>query len=32
MKPGEIEERVNWLLANQQGSAPPAIVKHLDEK
>jgi len=32
MKPGEIEERVNWLLAGQQGNAPQAVVKHLDEK
>ena len=32
MKPGEIEERVNWLLAGQQGTPPPTVVKHLDEK
>ena len=32
MQPGEIEERVDWLLNGQQGPAPAAVVKHLDEK
>ena len=32
MRPGEIEERVNWLLNGQHGSAPAAVVKHLDPK
>jgi len=32
MRLGEIEERVDWLLRNQEGNAPPAVVRHLDEK
>lgn len=32
MRPGEIEERVNWLLHNQKGDAPALLVKHLDSK
>lgn len=32
IRPGEIEERVDWLLRNQEGNAPAAVVKHLDEK
>jgi thiol-disulfide isomerase/thioredoxin len=32
MRPGEIEERVDWLLRNQQGDAPALLVKHLDSK
>jgi thiol-disulfide isomerase/thioredoxin len=32
MRPGEIEERVDWLLRNRAGSAPPAVATHLDEK
>ena len=32
MRPGEIEERVDWLLKGQQGSSPEAVVKHLDPK
>jgi thiol-disulfide isomerase/thioredoxin len=32
MRPGEIDERVDWLLRNQQGAAPSAVVRHLDEK
>jgi thiol-disulfide isomerase/thioredoxin len=32
MRPGEIEERLNWLLGDRQGTAPVAIVKHLEEK
>jgi thiol-disulfide isomerase/thioredoxin len=32
MSPGEIEERVDWLLCDQQGNTPPAVVTHLDEK
>lgn len=32
MRPGEIQGRVDWLLHNRQGSAPAAVVKHLDEK
>jgi thiol-disulfide isomerase/thioredoxin len=32
MRPGEIEERLDWLLGGQQGTAPPAVVKHLEEK
>jgi thiol-disulfide isomerase/thioredoxin len=32
MRPGEIEERVDWLLRNQQGDAPALLVKHLDAK
>jgi thiol-disulfide isomerase/thioredoxin len=37
MRPGEIEERVDWLLNRQQGTgpngtAPVALVKHLDPK
>lgn len=31
MRPGEIEERVDWLLRDRQGNAPPELVKHLDE-
>jgi len=32
MRPGEIEERLDWLLRGQQGNAPAALVNHLDEK
>ena len=32
MRPGEIEERVDWLLSGRQGSAPEALIKHLDAK
>jgi hypothetical protein len=32
MRPGEIEERLDWLLGDRQGTAPAAIVKHLEEK
>jgi thiol-disulfide isomerase/thioredoxin len=32
MRPGEIQERVDWLLRGRQGSAPPALVTHLDEQ
>ncbi|WP_263357778.1 TlpA family protein disulfide reductase [Acidicapsa ligni] len=32
MRPGEIEERVEWLLGKKQSSEPLALVKHLDEK
>lgn len=31
MRPGEIEERVDWLLGGQKGTAPEAVVKHLDK-
>ena len=31
IKPGELEERIDWLLSNRQGPMPPALVKHLDE-
>ena len=32
MRPGEIEERVDWLLSDRQKPAPPALVKHLEDK
>ena len=32
MRPGEIEERVEWLLRDRAGSTPLAVVTHLDEK
>jgi thiol-disulfide isomerase/thioredoxin len=32
MRPGEIEERVDWLLRNMQGNPPEALVKHLEAK
>jgi thiol-disulfide isomerase/thioredoxin len=32
MRPGEIEERVDWLLRGQEGNAPAALVTHLDER
>lgn len=32
MRPGEIEERLDWLLGGQKGTAPEAVVKHLDPK
>jgi thiol-disulfide isomerase/thioredoxin len=32
MRPGEIEERIDWLLSDRHGTAPAARVKHLDEK
>jgi thiol-disulfide isomerase/thioredoxin len=32
MRPGEIEERVDWLLNGQKGTAPEAVVRHLEEK
>jgi len=32
MRQGEIEERLDWLLRNQQGKAPDSLVKHLDAK
>ena len=32
MRQGEIEERLNWLLGNQTGPAPAALVKHLEGK
>jgi thiol-disulfide isomerase/thioredoxin len=32
MRQGEIEERVDWLLRNQQGDPPAPLVKHLDAK
>ena len=32
MRPGEIQQRVDWLLSDRAGSAPPAVVTHLDEK
>jgi len=32
MRPGEIEQRIDWLLRNREGEAPPLLVKHLDEK
>jgi thiol-disulfide isomerase/thioredoxin len=32
MRPGEIEERLDWLLRDRQGTAPAELVKHLDEK
>ena len=31
MRPGEIQERVDWLLRDRAGNAPSAIIKHLDE-
>jgi thiol-disulfide isomerase/thioredoxin len=30
MRPGELEERIDWLLSEQQGQAPPALTRHLD--
>ena len=32
MRPGEIEERVDWLLRGQPGNGPAALVNHLSEK
>jgi thiol-disulfide isomerase/thioredoxin len=32
MRPGEIEQRVDWLLNGEQGTPPPAEVTHLDPK
>ena len=32
MRPGEIEERVDWLLRGQQGNSPAVLVNHLNEK
>jgi thiol-disulfide isomerase/thioredoxin len=32
MRPGEIEERVDWLSHARQGSAPPATVRHLEKQ
>ena len=32
MRPGEIEQRVDWLLNNEQGTAPPQVVEHLEGK
>lgn len=32
MRSGEIEERLDWLLRNQQGKAPDPLIKHLDAK
>lgn len=32
MRPGEIEERVDWLLRSRQGTTPEIMVRHLDEK
>jgi thiol-disulfide isomerase/thioredoxin len=32
MRPGEIEERVDWLLRDRSGTAPSILVKHLGEK
>jgi hypothetical protein len=31
MRPGEIQERVDWLLRDRAGNAPSANIKHLDE-
>lgn len=31
MRPGEVEERVDWLLRNRQGAAPSDLVTHLDK-
>jgi thiol-disulfide isomerase/thioredoxin len=32
MRPGEVEERLDWLLAGRQGTAPEALVRHLSPK
>jgi len=32
MRPGEIEERLDWLLSDRKGIAPQVLVKHLDPK
>lgn len=32
MRPGEVEERVDWLLRKQQGTAPAPLVTHLDKQ
>ena len=32
LRPGELEERVDWLQRNRQGDAPSPLVKHLDPK
>jgi len=32
MRPGEIEERIDWLLSDHQRKAPSEVVKHLEEK
>ncbi len=32
MRPGEIEERVDWLLNRRQGSAPEVLVRHLEQR
>jgi thiol-disulfide isomerase/thioredoxin len=31
MRPGEIEERVDWLLHDRQGNAPELLVRHLEK-
>jgi len=32
LRPGEIEERLDWLLAGKTGSAPQALVTHLEKQ
>jgi len=32
MRPGEIEERVDWMLSGKQGNSPAVLVNHLNEK
>ncbi|WP_446742642.1 TlpA family protein disulfide reductase [Silvibacterium acidisoli] len=31
MRPGEMEERIDWLINNEQGAAPTPVVTHLDK-
>jgi len=30
LQPGELEQRIDWLLRNRQGDAPAPLVRHLD--
>ena len=32
IRPGELEERIEWLLGNRQGTLPGPLVVHLDPK
>ena len=32
IRPGELEERIDWLLSNKQGNAPEPLVTHLDPR
>ena len=32
MRPGEVEERLDWLTGDKSKPAPPALVKHLEKE